>query len=60
MFCRYCGEENPENAVFCKNCGKELNEEQDVCLNCGKKIEKQTIDQMVDNILELPEGTKTF
>ena len=28
------------------------------CPNCGKKIEKQTIDQMVDNILELPEGTK--
>ena len=28
------------------------------CPNCGKKIEKQTIDQMVDSILELPEGTK--
>ncbi len=28
------------------------------CPNCGKKIEKQTIDQIVDNILELPEGTK--
>ena len=28
------------------------------CPNCGKKIEKQTIDQMVDNILELPVGTK--
>ncbi len=28
------------------------------CPNCGKKIEKQTIDQMVDAILELPEGTK--
>ena len=28
------------------------------CPNCGKKIEKQTIDQMVDGILELPEGTK--
>ena len=27
MFCRYCGEENPENAVFCKNCGKRLKEE---------------------------------
>lgn len=28
------------------------------CPNCGKKIEKQTIDQMVDSILALPEGTK--
>ena len=28
------------------------------CPNCGKKIEKQTIDQMVDNILTLSEGTK--
>jgi len=28
------------------------------CPNCGKKIEKQTLDQIVDNILELPEGTK--
>ena len=28
------------------------------CPNCGKKIEKQTIDQMIDSILELPEGTK--
>ena len=28
------------------------------CPNCGKKIEKQTIDQMVDNILDLPVGTK--
>jgi len=28
------------------------------CPKCGKKIEKQTIDQIVDNILELPEGTK--
>jgi len=28
------------------------------CPTCGKKIEKQTIDQIVDNILELPENTK--
>ena len=28
------------------------------CPNCGKVIEKQTIDQMVDKILELPERTK--
>ena len=28
------------------------------CPNCGKKIEKQTIDQIVDNILELPENSK--
>ncbi len=28
------------------------------CPKCGRKIEKQTIDQMVDSILELPEGTK--
>ena len=28
------------------------------CPNCGKKIEKQTLDQIVDNILELEEGTK--
>ena len=28
------------------------------CPNCGKKIEKQTIDQVVDLIMELEEGTK--
>ena len=28
------------------------------CPHCGKKIEKQTIDQIIDNILELPEGTR--
>ncbi|MBR3249555.1 MAG: excinuclease ABC subunit UvrA [Clostridia bacterium] len=28
------------------------------CPNCHKKIEKQTIDQIVDNILTLEEGTK--
>ncbi len=28
------------------------------CPNCGKKIEKQSIDQIIDNILILPEGTK--
>ena len=28
------------------------------CPNCGKKIEKQTVDQIVDSILELPEGSK--
>ena len=28
------------------------------CPNCGKKIEKQTIDQIIDNIMELEEGTK--
>ena len=28
------------------------------CPKCGKEIKKQTIDQMVDQIMELPEGTK--
>ena len=28
------------------------------CPHCGKKIEKQTLDQIVDNILNLNEGTK--
>ncbi len=28
------------------------------CPNCGKRIEKQTIDQIVDNIMTLEEGTK--
>ena len=28
------------------------------CLHCGKKIEKQSIDQIIDNIMSLPEGTK--
>ncbi len=28
------------------------------CPNCGKKIEKQTIDQIIDNIMELEEGTR--
>ncbi|HPG38796.1 MAG TPA: excinuclease ABC subunit UvrA [bacterium] len=28
------------------------------CYNCGKKIEKQTVQQMVDRILELPESAK--
>ena len=28
------------------------------CPNCGKKIEKQSIDQIIDKILELPENTR--
>ena len=28
------------------------------CPNCGKEIIKQTVDQMVDVIMDLPEGTK--
>ena len=28
------------------------------CPNCGTKIEKQSIDQIVDNIMDLEEGTK--
>ena len=27
MFCRKCGEENPENAVFCRNCGERLKDD---------------------------------
>ena len=32
MFCKYCGEQNPDNAVFCKKCGGKLIDE--------KKIER--------------------
>jgi len=28
------------------------------CPNCGRKIEKQTVDQIVDSVLELEEGTR--
>ncbi len=28
------------------------------CPNCGKEIKKQSVDQMVDQIMELPEGTR--
>ena len=28
------------------------------CPKCGKEIKKQTVDQMVDHIMELPEGTR--
>ena len=28
------------------------------CPDCGKEISKQSVDQMVDHIMELPEGTK--
>lgn len=28
------------------------------CPNCGKKIEKQTIDQIIDNVMSFNEGTK--
>ena len=27
MYCRKCGEDNPDNAVFCRNCGEWLVEE---------------------------------
>ena len=27
MFCKFCGEENPDNAVYCRNCGEKLIEE---------------------------------
>ena len=29
-----------------------------MCPKCGKEIKKQTVDQMVDHIMELPERTK--
>lgn len=28
------------------------------CPNCGREIKRQTVDQMVDQIMELPQGTK--
>lgn len=28
------------------------------CPNCGREIRRQTVDQMVDQIMELPQGTK--
>ncbi len=28
------------------------------CPNCGKKIEKQTVDQIVDDVMKLEEGTR--
>ena len=28
------------------------------CPKCGKEIARQTVDQMVDEIMELPAGTK--
>ncbi len=28
------------------------------CPKCGKEIKRQTVDQMVDQVMELPEGTK--
>ena len=28
------------------------------CTNCGKEIKKQSVDQMVDQIMELPEGSR--
>ena len=28
------------------------------CPQCGRRIEKQTVDQMADQLLELPEGTR--
>ena len=30
------------------------------CPNCGREIKKQTVDQMVDRILELPEKTRIY
>ena len=31
---------------------------QPYCPNCGKKIEKQTIDQIVDSVMKIPEDTR--
>ncbi|MDI6731708.1 MAG: excinuclease ABC subunit UvrA, partial [Candidatus Margulisbacteria bacterium] len=30
------------------------------CPKCGRKIERQTVQQIVDQIMEIPEGTKIF
>ena len=42
----------------CSKCGKKLRKNDKVCPNCGKKIEKQSIDQIVDNIMALEDGTR--
>ena len=42
MYCRYCGENNLEEAVFCKNCGKKLKED-------VKKVEVVTHTESQDN-----------
>lgn len=34
MNCKFCGVENPENAVFCKDCGKRI-DGLTVCPSCG-------------------------
>jgi len=28
------------------------------CYNCGRKVQRQTVDQIIESILKLPEGTK--
>ena len=42
MYCRYCGENNLDEAVFCKNCGKKLKED-------VKKVEVVTHTDSQDN-----------
>jgi uncharacterized membrane protein YvbJ len=38
VFCKNCGEENPDGAVFCRNCGEKLKED----VKKGEIIESPT------------------
>lgn len=54
MYCRECGEKNPENAIYCKNCGIKLKEE-------AKKttvIESENINHN-SNYTYIPNNTQT-
>lgn len=45
MFCRQCGEKNPDEAVYCKNCGCKLKEE----IKKSEIIEEPIINQNTNN-----------
>ena len=55
MFCRYCGEENLEEAVYCKNCGKKLKED----VKTAEIIETPVVNQNNNNQQNNTQSTTT-
>lgn len=57
MYCKHCGEENPEEAKYCRNCGELLKEE---TVKKAEVIESPTYQKRDNNYQNSQTTTTTF